>query len=511
MEAERAIVIGAGVGGLAAAIDLASRGLDVTVLERATAPGGKLRQVSVCDTRMDAGPTVFTLRPVFEELFADAGFALGDFLSLAPLETLARHAWMDGGRLDLMADPVATEAAIGAFAGAAEARRFRAFSLRAGSIYQTLERTFIRNARPNPFELTRRVGWHRINALWGISPFFTLWGALGRHFQDPRLRQLFGRYATYCGSSPFQAPATLMLVAHVEREGVWTVEGGMHRLAGAMADLAARCGARLRYDAEVERVTTAAGRVSGVRLASGERLEADVIIVNADAAALAAGMLGDDVTGGLRPTPRRQRSLSAITWNLLANCEGFPLSHHNVFFSRDYAAEFREILQLGRPPTEPTVYICAQDRHPGAEITGPERLLCLINAPPNGDAVTMSDSEIEQCQERTLAVLRACGLKLELQPERRLVTTPAHFHGLFPGTGGALYGAASHGWTASFRRPGARSRIPGLYLAGGSTHPGPGLPMATLSGRLAAQQVVADLTSARRSRTVAMPGGTSTR
>jgi 1-hydroxycarotenoid 3,4-desaturase len=215
---------------------------------------------------------------------------------------------------------------------------------------------------------------------------------------------------------------------------------------------------------------------------------------------------------GATAIPPRARSLSAMTWSLTARTQGFPMLRHNVFFSRNYAAEFDDILKRGRVPREPTVYVCAQDRHDdGAKIDGEERLLVLVNAPPDGDGHSYDTAEVEQCATRTFDVLNRCGLQIQRQPEATQVTTPNDFNRLFPATGGALYGRSSHGWTASFQRPGARTTIPGLYLAGGSTHPGPGVPMAALSGRSAASSLLADLTSRRSLRPMATRGGTSTR
>jgi len=525
MPRQRVAVIGAGVAGLVAALDLAARGLDVVVLERAAGPGGKLRALPVGEARVDAGPTVFTMRWVFEEIFAAAGAELAAELPLRPAERLARHAW-DGteGRLDLFADRARTAEAIGAFAGPAEARRYHDFCARAARIFATLDGPFMRQPRPSLPALLRQAaarGPGGLRDLWGIAPFTTLWRALGRHFHDPRLRQLFGRYATYCGGSPYRTPATLMLVAHVEQQGVWLVEGGMHRLAEALARLATARGAVLRHGCEVQDICLTNGRVSGVMLEGGEHLTVDAVVANADVAALADGLLGPAARGAAASVPVARRSLSAVTWQLVAETEGFPLLHHNVFFGADYAGEFDDIFRRRRLPHAPTVYLCAQDRDAGGDSSDgggadgrsadAERLFCLVNAPPVGDLRAFETAEIESCTDRAFALLRRCGLTVRRRPETTSVTTPNDFARLFPGTGGALYGRAPHGWTASFRRPGARSRIPGLYLAGGSAHPGPGVPMAALSGRLAASCLAADLTSPARSRTAATPGGTSTR
>ena len=511
----RVVVVGAGVGGLAAALDLAARGLDVTVLEKAPVPGGKMRAVEVAPRMaVDAGPTVLTMRWVFESLFDAAGLSFADRVPTRRASVLARHAWDgDAARLDLHARVEDSAAAIGAFAGAAEARRFLDFMHRAAGIYRTLEGPFMRASCDSPLALVRAVGLTRLRELWDITPFSTLWQALGRHFHDPRLRQLFGRYATYCGSSPFLAPATLMLVAHVEQEGVWFVDGGMHRLATALADAARARGAALRFGAEVAEVCCANGRVAGVTLRSGERIEADAVVLNADPAAVAAGLFGTAAQRAA-PMPRgARRSLSALTWLMAAPTAGFPLARHNVFFSRDYAREFTRILDAGEAPDAPTVYVCAQDRESVAPPAdgAPERLLVLVNAPADGDRRRWDDTETLPCETRTFDLLSRCGLTLDRHPAWTRLATPADFHHLFPGTGGALYGAASHGWQASFKRPGARTRMPGLYLAGGSTHPGPGVPMAALSGRIAAARLAADLASTARSRAVAMPGGTSMR
>jgi len=521
MSDRRVIVVGAGIGGLVSALELAARGVEVLVLERAARPGGKMREIDIAGAAMDAGPTVFTMRWVFEALFDAIGAGLADHLSLQPVSVLARHAWSANERLDLFADIARSADAIGAFAGPQASRGYLDFCDRARRIYRTLEQPFLRGSRPSPMALARRVGLGGLPDLMRISPLATMWRELGRHFADPRLRQLFGRYATYCGSSPFLAPATLMLVAHVEQDGVWLVEGGMHRIALALAALARERGATFRFEAPVDTILTRGGRACGVRLAGGEEIAAQAVVFNGDVAALAAGLLGAQARSAVAAVPSSRRSLSALTWNILAPTRGFPLARHNVFFSDDCAGEFADIFQRQRLPAAPTAYVCAQDRSDdGAHApTGAERLLMIVNAPATGDTRPFPAEELTRCEAQTFQLMQRCGLQVQRSPERTLLTNPQDFERLFPATGGALYGQASHGWMASFSRPGARSRLPGLYLAGGSVHPGPGVPMAALSGRQAAASVLADRPEARTSRRrsthpsrpAATRGGTSMR
>jgi 1-hydroxycarotenoid 3,4-desaturase len=495
MRTRKAVVVGAGIAGLVAAVELASAGIDVVVVERAATPGGKLRQIAIGDTRIDAGPTVFTMRFVFDAVFKAAGTTLEQHLKLVPAEILARHAWNGTGHLDLFADIRRSADAIGRFAGPAEARGYLAFCERSRKIYRTLEAPFIKAQQPgSAFNLARRVGLLAPNDLLGMSPFATMWKGLAEHFHDPRLLQLFGRYATYCGSSPWLAPATLMLVAHVEQAGVWMVEGGMHQIARSFEALAKSKGAAFHYNADVTEVLETRGHASGVQLASGERIDADCVIFNGDAAALASGKTGRSAQRAI-PPPDGARSLSALTWTMTAKAQGFPLLRHNVFFSNDYASEFDDIFRHRRLPKTPTIYICAQDRaDTEADLDAPERLLVLANAPATGDTTDFNAAGIAACEKATFDLLHRCGLSLVRTAETTVITTPTQWNSLFPATGGALYGQATHGSMAPFRRPASRSKIPGLYLAGGSAHPGPGVPMAALSGRLAAAAVLADKT-----------------
>ncbi|MES2783725.1 MAG: 1-hydroxycarotenoid 3,4-desaturase CrtD [Pseudomonadota bacterium] len=504
------LIIGAGIGGLVSAVLLASRGMAVTVLEKETTAGGKVRQLDVEGAKIDAGPTVFTMRGVIDDIFAAAGANTEDYVTLHKADRIARHAWDADTQLDLFADPARSKEAIGDFAGAKAAAGFESFSKEARQIFDILDRPFLQDSKTYPPGLMWRIGLWRVGALIAIRPYESLWKVLKEHFDDPRLLQLFGRYTTYCGSSPFQTPATLMLIAHVEAQGVWAIQGGMSALAAGLERLAREKGVIFRYGAPVSRIDVRNKAVAGVELANGEYLAADQVVFNGDPAALASGLLGRSAASATRKMPAKARSLSALVWLANAKTDGFDLDHHNVFFSSDYEAEFRDI-KAGRPPANPTAYVCALDRGQSSVPAGQsERLQIIVNAPANGDTEQYASKERERCTTDMLARLRACGLELEQPLPHRLVT-PADFATLFPATGGALYGRASHGWAASFLRPGSRTSIRGLYCAGGATHPGAGVPMAALSGKLATTALLSDHISTRWFHRKATAGGMSTR
>lgn len=510
----RAIVVGAGVGGLSAAIALAGHGVAVTIVDRASHVGGKMREVEVAGRRVDSGPTVLTVRAVFDELFAGAGASLADYVTLDPVEVLARHAWPDGSRLDLYRDVDRTADAIAAFAGPKEAKGYRAFCKHARAIHEHVEGPFMRSQRPTLGSVLRDQGLRGMVSLTRIDALRTMWSSLGDFFRDPRLLQLFGRYATYCGSSPFLAPATLNVIAHVEREGVWVVRGGMARLAEGMARLASERGVTLSLGRGVDEVLVQRDRAAGVRFDDGTTLLADAVVFNGDVHALAEGRLGADAKRAWNVEAKAERSLSAVTFSVVAKAGGFPLARHNVFFSRDYSREFRELAD-GRVPADPTVYLCAQDRAddalPPVTDDGRERMFLIVNAPARGDRRPLSPEEIDRCETTTRRTLDSMGLRLDWHPSRRAITTPTDFARMFPSTEGALYGPPSHGWTSPLARAPSRSKVPGLYLCGGSTHPGAGVPMVARSGLLAAESALSDLASTAMYPTAATRGGTSTR
>ena len=501
-------VIGAGMGGMAAAIRLAAAGRDVTVFEAHDWPGGKMRVVDSPAGPVDAGPTVLTLRPVLEQLFAAAGVSLDTHLTLQPLGVLARHHWRDGAMLDLLPDAEANAHTIGAVFGARARTEFNRFERDTRALFDAFRAPIMERARPSALAAAHAALLRPALLPW-LLPGRKLGGMLEARFTEPRLRQLFGRYATYVGGNPMLAPAVLGLIWQAEAAGVWTVKGGMAGLARALAGVLERCGGSLRLNTPVTGILTQGGQVRGLRLSCGEEVTFAQVIFNGDPAALPY------LLDAPRPAPpRRQtqpRSLSAQVWTFAGEVKAtglgrHALAYHTVFFADDPAQEFGP-LAMGSGPQDTTIYVCAQDRAEHVP-DGPERFQFILNAPPLPSG---AQSQTEPaCKTDPFARLERFGLHLMPHLTDQALTTPARFAQLFPHSQGALYGLSPNGTLATFQRPTTRSKVTGLYLAGGGVHPGAGVPMALMSGRHAAEAALKDRISAPMSRPMAMHGGIST-
>ncbi len=498
----RAVIIGAGIGGLATALRLADAGLKVTVLDAASTPGGKMRTLPSAAGPVDTGPTVLTFRPVFDALFSDVGARLEDHVTLTALPILARHFWRDGTILDLHADHDASRADIEAVFGGKIAAAFDQFAKRAERLLTAFEGPMLHTVAPRQIDLTAQV-LRRPSLIADMAPWRSLASDLRRALPDARLAQLFARYATYVGGLPQKVPALLSLIAAGEARGVWAVDGGMQHLAQVIADLAETKGAEFQYDTPARRIVVQNGRPTGVVTDQGQ-IAADLVVFAGDPRALTQGLLGPASTQAVPDAAVEPRSLSAHVLAFAARPKGPDLSYHNVFFGDDPDAEFAALEQDAQPE-DATLYLCAQDRARPTN-DGLERFEVIRNAPP----LPAQDREKDPCQTLIFDRLRDFGLTFEPLPGPEALTRPTEWNALFPASQGSLYGRRPPGLTGGLNRPPARSTVPGLYLAGGGAHPGAGVPMATLSGQHAAEAILTDLAFTSRSRPTATRGGTLT-
>lgn len=482
------VVIGAGIGGLAAALALAARGIPVRVLEAGSQPGGKAGTVEVDGVVIETGPSVLTLPDVFAEVFARAGLRLDDVVGLRRLDPGFRYRWADGCVLDVAHDPDQTLANVRATLGPAAEADLASFLGYSRRIWDAAAPHFVLGPAPTWARMAGLALRHP-RALLAVDPMSSMATGIDRHVVDPHLRVLLRRYATYNGSDPRMAPATLNCIAHVELSlGGFGVQGGIRALVAALVAAIETGGGVVECDTPVERVLVDGSRVTGVALAGGGVRRGRAVVVNAD-----VGWLRNQTEAGRHLPAGTAPSMSGWTGALRANRNTDRLPHE-VLFPDDYDAEFADIIDRDRPPAQPTVYLCAQQRcHGTPGWSDAEPVFVMANAPAEpvgGMRPAALWSALEQVVEQRV---RAAGLWSDgdAMVWRR---TPADLAAAFPGSRGAIYGAASNDRFSAFKRPPNRVRgLPGLYLASGSAHPGGGLPMVALSGLAAADCLSADL------------------
>ncbi len=490
---EQVVIVGGGIGGLAASIRLANAGYRVRVLEKNDRVGGKLGIVEAQGYTFDTGPSLFTMPWVVRELWSSVGRNADDVLDIRPVDPVCRYHWSDGTTFEHRAALADLIAEINRL-DPRDAQAFFAFMAWASRIYAATAEPFLLA----PFKGIRDFITPRfVRDAPALDPFRTVDQAVRRFFHSPYLRQVFNRYATYNGSSPYRAPATFCIIPYIEfAEGGWYLGGGMYSLARAMSTLALDLGVEIETNSEVVEVNVASGRATGVRLADGRTIGANRVVVNADA------------LYGLRhlvaPEHRRRfndRRVDAYE----PSCSGFvlllgvdrdyaALGHHTIFFSRDYPAEFRAIFDLQVPSPDPTIYVSVTARSDAEHApTGHLNMFVLVNAPALSSRF---DWQREQQGYRDLVIraLERAGLTdLEQHIRFEQCITPLDFAERHRAWRGSIYGPSSNDRMAAFMRPPLRSPdVRGLYFVGGSTHPGGGIPLVLLGGRAVTAAITAD-------------------
>lgn len=483
----RVVVIGAGVGGLAAAARLAAQGHRVELHERSPTHGGKLGEYRRDGFTFDTGPSLLTLPGVFEELFADTGGPSG--LDVVPVDPACSYRFADGTTLDMPHDPAAVPAALDAALGPGRGASWSAVHARSARLWELVGDDVLRRPLDGPRDLLRFS--RRVRDLRVIAPWRTLRGLGTAMLPDPRLRAWFDRYSTYSGSDPRRTPSVLSVTSYVEQHfGAWYVRGGLRRLADALLERCVERGVAVHLGSEVARVTTAGGRVNGVRLTGGARVPADVVVCDADAHVLYRRLLRVPAAARARRTDvRAPRSVSGFAL-LLALDGREPGPAHRVFFPAYYDAEFDEVLgRHRRPVTDPTVYVHAPDDPATRPDETSQGWFVLVNAPVHDPRRGVDWDEpglAARYADHVLATLAARGCDVRDRVRWREVRTPADLERDTAAPGGAIYGTASHGPRAALLRPANRSPVPRLYLVGGSAHPGGGLPLVALSAQIVA-------------------------
>jgi phytoene desaturase len=496
-------IIGAGLGGLAAACTLAARGHKVTVLEKNTWIGGKAAVLEDCGFRFDMGPTILTMPRVLERIFGEAGRDLSDHLDLVRLDPQWRCFYDDGSVLDLAQDPEAMKRTLRGFAPS-DVEGYEEFLAVARRLSDISDRFFFWKSvedLKDTMDFQGSMSLDTLRDILALRMHRTVAGQVKRNVRDRRVAQMLEHFIQYVGSSPLASPAVLCGIAQMQvGEGVWYPMGGTRAVPVALQALAEDLGVDFRTGVDVERVETEGGHATGVVTASGERIAFDRVVSNMDSVRTYRELVGGAAWDAFKGGRKREAACSGVVLYLGLDRAYEHLAHHNFVFSRDAEEEFGAIYDDGRPAPDPTAYVAAPARtEPGVAPEGGEALYILVHTPylrPGHDWSQM----LPDYRRTILDKLARTGGMPDL--EERIVVehvlTPQDIHERYKVLDGAIYGLVSHGRMFGAFKPGNRSRqVPGLYLAGGSAHPGPGMPMALMSGWIAADTLDRDAASNR--------------
>lgn len=478
----KAGIIGSGIGGIATAIRLALKGYQVTVFEAAETFGGKMKQFELEGFRFDTGPSLFTLPHLVDDLFRAAGRKPEDFFRYQRLEVITHYFFADGTCLPAYAHPEKFAQAVEQQLAVPRQQVLR-YLRQSGRMYQATAPTFLHKSLHRPATYLSADLLKALLVLPQLGLTTTMHQANARAFSDARLVQLFDRFATYNGSDPYQAPATLNLIPHLEHNlGAFYPEGGMYAIASSLVGLAQSLGVVFRYQEPVQQILTRSGQVRGLQTPAGS-YDLDVVVSNMDVVPTYRRLLPQEKAP--EKTLEQPRSSSALIyyWGIRHH---FPQLHlHNIFFSQDYQQEFQDLFQARTISPDPTVYVNITSKStPTDAPPGMENWFVLVNAPHNQgqDWQQLIALTREKVIDKVSKVL-----KTDLRPliccER--VWDPPGIESQTSSFKGALYGSSSNNPMAAFlRHPNFSSRIKGLYFCGGSVHPGGGVPLCLLSAKI---------------------------
>lgn len=478
----KAIVVGAGIAGIAIAIRLAVRGYSVEVFEAGSATGGKLSEIQADSFRFDAGPSLFTMPQYVDELFQLAGKVPADHFNYERLKNVCKYFYEDGTRINAFSDK---------YKFALEIENNTADS--ASSVLSFLDKSRVIYDITNPVFLQRSL--HKLSSYFNtttlnsllrflqIDPFRTMNEANQNWFLDAKTIQLFNRYATYNGSDPYQAPATLNVIPHFEQHfGAYFPEGGMYSIVRTLTKLAQACGVKFHLNTYVDQIVVHNKAVSGVQIGSDFHAS-DLVVSNMDVWYTYRKLL-KNVSSPERVL-QQERSSSALIFYWGINKTFADMDLHNIFFTEDYKEEFRYIWQLKEIYNDPTIYVNISSKiKPDDAPPGCENWFTMINVPSNSGQDW--DTLIEKARGNIIKKLsKNLGEDVSRLIVYESVLDPRSIEAKTYSYTGSLYGSSSNSQFSAFlRHANFSSKIKGLYFAGGSVHPGGGIPLALLSAKI---------------------------
>lgn len=487
----KVIVIGAGMGGMAAAARLKALGHEVLVIERSQTYGGKLARYEKDGFVFDLGPSLFTLPSVYRDLFDRTGKPLDESITLLAPEKAFRYQFSDESNVTLPpADPGEIAAKLGeAFGGTAQ-RDWLNLMKRASLAWQLTRTPILESPLTGLSDLIKLA--KRPKDLLVIKPWQNLRGVGRNLFSDIRMQFILDRYATYTGSDPRKTPAALVTIPYVEQVfGAWHISGGITKLADAVYKRCTDLGVEFRFGTEVTQVLTDGNRATGVQIGE-ESLLSDYVVANCDASLLYGKLLKHPkARNRLKKLNRTTPSLAGFILLLAVSGKTEGIAHHNIWFPNDYDDEFDAIFgNPSRPVPDPTIYACVPDDDEMRPTPESESWFILVNAPRHSANLNWNDDKLKENYSKLIIDrLEERGVSIRNRIKWQEVITPADLESRYAAPGGSIYGSSSNGAMSAFLRPSNIGPIPGLYLVGGSSHPGGGLPLVGLSARIVAQLI----------------------
>ncbi len=479
-------IIGAGVAGMAAAARLASAGYEVTVYEKNNYPGGKLGLLLLHGYTFDTGPSLFTQPYILEALFCDCGKSLHNYFTYQPLDINTRYFYEDGTTFTAYRDHNQLYQEINEQFGT-DATPVIKFLHNAANAYNHIGKIFLEEPiHEKETWLTKRIPKALAHLRWPYI-FQSMHGYHAKALKHPRLVQLFDRFATYNGSNPYSAPAMLSMIAHLEmNEGAFYPKGGMISIVNALYRLCYDVGVSFEFNSLTERIVTEQNRVTGITV-NGVFHPYNTVVSNSDVYFTYQKLLQDKQMADFYKRQERSSSALIFYWGIKNTFSSLQL--HNIFFSNDYKAEFNCLFLTKTVYHDPTIYINITSKMEAAHAPeNCENWFVLINTPASGD---IDDEMIKNIRQNTICKLnRMLGTDIEGLIETESVLTPAMIEKRTASYMGALYGTASNNAFAAFKRhPNKSKKYKGLYFAGGTVHPGGGIPLCLRSAKLVADAI----------------------
>jgi diapolycopene oxygenase len=492
-------VIGGGLGGLAAACTLGARGHQVILFEKNEWLGGKAAVLQSDGFRFDMGPTILTVPNVLARIFTEAGQTMQSALDLRRLDPQWRCFFDDGSVLDLTEDTARMERTLAAVAPG-DADGYRDFMALSARLHDISDRFFfwksVEDLR-DTIDMRRNMDLKTLSDVLSLRMGTTVAGQIRRRVHDKRVAQMLDHFVQYVGSSPYQSPAVLCGIAHMQtREGIWYPIGGTRAVPQALESLARSLGVEIRTNTGIARILHHQGQVIGVETEDGARIDVSAAVSNMDSVRTLRELVGPPMAAQFNRRWQREPACSGVVLYLGLKRAYDHLAHHDFVFSQSPEEEFDWIYHKGEPAPDPTCYLAAPSRtEPAVAPDGGEALYILVHTPylrPHHDWSKMLPGYRKIIFDKLARCAGMADLQDRIVFEHAL--TPQDIHDRYRVLDGAIYGLASHGRFFGAFKPGNRSRdLAGLYLAGGAAHPGPGMPMVLMSGWIAADALDTDL------------------